>query len=149
APGWRARHPIQRRHSCTRRRREEQRVRRDVSRRWSAGVVILALVADAECRLEAQGGPPYFTDDTGTPGNRNWEINLAYAPLLSADQSTTRMPDVDVNFGAGDRLELNFDIAWLGAAAQSDDPRYGLSQSTIGVKWRFYDNDRGFSVSVF
>ena len=110
---------------------------------------MLAFVAAAECRLEAQGGPPYFTDDTGTPGNRKWEINLAYAPLVLPEQSTTRMPDMDANFGAGDRIELNFDIAWLRAAAQPDDAKYGLSQSTVGMKWRFYDNNRGFAVSVF
>jgi hypothetical protein len=120
-----------------------------VRTRACASVVVLALVAGVECRLEAQGGPPYFTDDTGTPGNRKWEINLAYAPLILADQSTTRMPDMDVNFGAGERVELNFDIAWLRVAAQPNESEYGLSQSTVGMKWRFYDNDRGLALSVF
>jgi hypothetical protein len=31
----------------------------------------------------AQGGPPYYTNDPGTPGHLNWEINLGYMPFLS------------------------------------------------------------------
>ncbi len=34
----------------------------------------------------AQGGPPYYTNDPGTPGHLNWEINLALH-ALSLQQS--------------------------------------------------------------
>jgi len=27
----------------------------------------------------SQGGPPFITDDPGTPGNRHWEINLGWS----------------------------------------------------------------------
>jgi hypothetical protein len=30
----------------------------------------------------AQGGPPFYTNDPGTPGNLNWEINLSYMPFF-------------------------------------------------------------------
>jgi hypothetical protein len=30
----------------------------------------------------AQGGPPYYTNDPGTPGHLNWEINVGYMPFL-------------------------------------------------------------------
>jgi len=33
----------------------------------------------------AQGGPPYYTNDPGTPGNLNWEINFGYMPFLYSD----------------------------------------------------------------
>jgi hypothetical protein len=83
------------------------------------------------------GRPPRTSPTTGTPGNRKWEINLACTPLILDDESTTRLPDLDANFGAGDRIELNFEIAWLRAAAQPDMAKYGLGQGTVGVKWRF------------
>ncbi len=61
----------------------------------------------------AQGGPPYYTNDTSTPGNRNWEINLGYMPFLYATQSTSHLPDVDINYGIGDRFQLTYENAWL------------------------------------
>ena len=38
----------------------------------------LALLLLAPLSLFAQGGPPLLTDDPGTPGRNNWEINLGY-----------------------------------------------------------------------
>ena len=54
--------------------------------------------------LKGQGGPPCYTNDPGTPGNRQWEINLGYMPFLYADSSTTHSPDIDINYGLGDRI---------------------------------------------
>jgi hypothetical protein len=114
--------------------------------------VALALTAFASCSfvLRAQGGPPYFTNDPGTPGNKQWEINLGYEPLLFSDTSITHTPDVDINFGLGDRIQLTFENAWLRVANPPATPKYGLGQDQLGVKWRFYDNqERGFAMSVF
>jgi hypothetical protein len=97
----------------------------------------------------AQGGPPYYTNDPGTPGNLQWEINLAYMPFLYPDHSVAHAPDVDINFGLGDRIQLTYENAWL----RVDNPspvKYGLGQDQLGVKWRFYDNkDSGFAMSLF
>ena len=97
----------------------------------------------------AQGGPPYYTNDPGTPGNLQWEINLAYLPFLYPDHSIAHTPDVDINFGIGDRIQLTYENAWL----RVDNPspvKFGLGQDQLGFKWRFYDNkDSGFAVSLF
>lgn len=61
----------------------------------------------------AQGGPPYYTNDPGTPGHLNWEINLGYMPFFCSSQSVSRTPDVDNNFGVGDRVQLTYENAWL------------------------------------
>src|ERR1700734_1906000 len=53
----------------------------------------------------AQGGPPYYTNDPGTPGNLQWEINLAYMPFLFPNSSISHTPDVDINFGLGERIQ--------------------------------------------
>ncbi|HZW81307.1 MAG TPA: hypothetical protein VFF50_12610 [Candidatus Deferrimicrobiaceae bacterium] len=98
----------------------------------------------------AQGGPPYFTNDPGTPGNLNWEINLGYIPFLFSDQSVTHTPDVDINFGIGDRIQLTYENAWLRVQSPSAPAKYGLGQSNPGVKWRFYDKgESGLNISVF
>lgn len=49
----------------------------------------------------AQGGPPYYTNDPGTPGNLNWEINVGYMPFYYSNQSVSHTPDLDINFGIG------------------------------------------------
>jgi hypothetical protein len=98
----------------------------------------------------AQGGPPYYTNDPGTPGHLNWEINLGYMPFLYSDQSTTHTPDVDINFGVGDRIQLTYENAWLRVKNAKSASAYGLGQSNPGVKWRFYEaGESGLSISVF
>jgi len=74
--------------------------------------------------VEAQGGPPYFTNDPATPGPFRWEINLGYIPEVSPVESEATMPDVDLNFGLGDRIQLTFEVAWVRLAAKSEPPRH-------------------------
>jgi hypothetical protein len=98
----------------------------------------------------AQGGPPYYTNDPGTPGPFNWEINLGYMPFLYGNQSVSHTPDVDINFGVGERIQLTYENAWLRVHNPSSKTEFGLGQSNPGVKWRFYDaGESGLSISVF
>jgi hypothetical protein len=115
---------------------------------WLLGVWIFQLCCCAASN--AQGGPPYYTNDPGTPGNRNWEINLGYMPFLYNTQSITHTPDVDINYGLGDRIQLTFENAWLRVKIAPDNAKYGLGQDQLGVKWRFYDNQKnGLAISIF
>ncbi len=110
-------------------------------------VFALAFAAPSAC---AQGGPPYYTNDPGTPGHLNWEINLGYMPFLYSDQSVSHVPDVDINFGIGDRIQLTYENAWLRVQNPKSASAYGLGQSNPGVKWRFYDSgESGLNISVF
>jgi hypothetical protein len=98
----------------------------------------------------AQGGPPYYTNDPGTPGHLNWEINVGYMPFLYSDQSVSHTPDVDINFGVGDRIQLTYENAWLRVQNPGSVAEFGLGQSNPGVKWRFHDaGESGLAVSVF
>jgi len=98
----------------------------------------------------AQGGPPYYTNDPGTPGNHNWEINLGYMPFYYTGQSVSHTPDVDINFGVGSRIQLTYENAWLRVQNPFSPAKYGLGQSNPGVKWRFYDAGEGhLAISTF
>jgi hypothetical protein len=98
----------------------------------------------------SQGGPPYYTNDPGTPGNMDWEINVGYMPFYYQGQSVSHVPDLDLNFGVGDRIQLTYENAWLRVQNSPSAARFGLGQSNPGVKWRFYDaGEDGLSVSVF
>jgi hypothetical protein len=100
--------------------------------------------------VRAQGGPPYYTNDPGTPGNLNWEINLGYMPFFYSNQSVSHTPDVDINFGVRDRIQLTYENAWLRVQNPGAGTKFGLGQSNPGVKWRFYDGgEGGLGVSIF
>jgi hypothetical protein len=110
----------------------------------------LALFLFAPTLAFPQGGPPYYTNDPGTPGNLNWEINLGYMPFFYSGQSVSHTPDVDINFGVGDRIQLTYENAWLRAQNPGSATKFGLGQSNPGVKWRFYDaGEDGLAISVF
>ena len=98
----------------------------------------------------AQGGPPFYTNDPGTPGNMNWEINVGYMPFLYGGNSVSHAPDLDINFGVGDRIQLTYENAWLKVDGQDSAAKFGLGQSNPGIKWRFYDHgEDGLRISVF
>src|ERR1700753_3528493 len=90
-----------------------------------------------------QGGPPFYTNDPGTPGPFHWEINIGYMPFYYDGQSVSHTPDLDINFAIGDRIQLTYENAWLRVQNPSSGPtisnaaKFGLGQSNPGVKWRF------------
>jgi hypothetical protein len=98
----------------------------------------------------AQGGPPFYTTDPGTPGPLNWEINVGYMPFLYSDNSVSHTPDVDINFGIGERVQLTYENAWLRVHNPGAATKYGVGQSNPGVKWRFYDaGEDKLQISLF
>ena len=113
-------------------------------------VALLVLMMAVSLPAMAQGGPPYYTNDPGTPGNLNWEINLGYMPFFYSGQSVSHVPDLDINFGVGDRIQLTYENAWLRVQNPSSPTKFGVGQSNPGVKWRFYDSgESGLNISVF
>lgn len=89
------------------------------------------------------------TDDPGTPGNGNWEINVAATVDRQPDERFYETPLLDVNYGLGERMQLKFEIPWVVRTTDSDTQN-GLGNSLAGVKWRFYENDkRRVELSVY
>ncbi len=57
---------------------------------------------------------------------------------------------LDVNYGLTDRVQLKYEVAWLARQADGAERSTGLSNSNVGVKWRFFDaGDGGQSMSMF
>jgi hypothetical protein len=98
----------------------------------------------------AQGGPPLLTNDPGTPGNGNWEINLGVMPILRHDQNSYQVPQIDLNFGLGDRIQLTYEVPYVLQTSPGQARQTGWSNGFPGVKWRFYENDEhGWQISTF
>jgi hypothetical protein len=90
----------------------------------------------------AQGGPPMQTDDPGTPGNNNWEINVASTVARTKDFNAYGVPILDINYGAGPRIQLKYQVSYLFQSTDGGPLETGLGKSLAGVKWRFYENDK-------
>jgi hypothetical protein len=73
--------------------------------RCRRSLILFLLFLTAPCAF-SQGGPPYYTNNPGTPENLNWEINLGYMPFFYSGHSVSHVPDVDIDFGLGDRIQL-------------------------------------------
>jgi hypothetical protein len=102
-------------------------------------MLIVALAA-LTLPAAAQGGPPFITDDPGTPGNGNWEINVAAYAERHPSDSLYNAPIVDMNYGWGPRIQLKYQVPYLVESSDGGPTRSGLGKSLAGVKWRFYDS---------
>ncbi len=98
----------------------------------------------------AQGGPPFITNDPGTPGDGNWEDNVM---TYSERHPTARIfnaPLLDLNYGVGSRIQLTYEVPYLVEGTDGGPTRTGLGKSLPGVKWRFYDSDeKKLAISIF
>jgi len=98
----------------------------------------------------AQGGPPYLTNDPGTPGNANWEINIASMQTIARGVSSYQTPQIDLNFGVGDRIQLTYEVPYVLQTRSGQPTQGGWSNGYPGVKWRFLDQgEDGWQLSAF
>jgi hypothetical protein len=98
----------------------------------------------------AQGGPPFIGDDPGTPGNGNWEINVAAYNERHPAERIYNAPILDMNYGVGSRIQLKYQVPYLVDGTDGGPTRSGLGKSLAGVKWRFYDSDeKGLQISTY
>jgi hypothetical protein len=87
----------------------------------------------------AQGGPPFITDDPGTPGNHHWEINFGWIANHNPGNAYYETPDIDMNYGWGDRIQLKYELPMAVATDPDNTTRAGLGESLLGIKWRPYE----------
>jgi hypothetical protein len=116
-----------------------------------AVISAVALLAGGIGSACAQGGPPMVTDDPETPGDGKWEINLAgMGSRTRAGRWEVSVPDADINYGWGDRIQLRLDVPWTFTRDPGERWKSGLGAGNVGVKWRFVDiGDHGFSMSTY
>lgn len=90
------------------------------------------------------------TDDPGTPGNGNWEINVAWSDQQSLGSTLIGLPLLDANYGVGDRIQLNYQGSWNELRNSGQPGQSGMSDSQLAVKWRFYDaGETGLQLSTY
>ena len=98
----------------------------------------------------AFAGPPSLTDDTGTPGDRNWEVNVGITLDKRDNERRYETPALDINYGIGEHIQLNYSVSWIVLDNRDEGTKNGLGNSEVAVKWRFMDEDRhGVAMSVY
>ena len=102
-------------------------------------VLLLLVIAIGASTANAQGGPPFITDDPGTPGNHHWEINFGWIANHNPANASYQTPDIDMNYGWGDRIQLKYELPMAVATDPNNTTRAGLGESLIGIKWRPYE----------
>jgi hypothetical protein len=109
---------------------------------------VAALLAPRLAR--AQAGPPYITNDPGTPGNANWEINIAEMTTIERGVDANQVPQIDMNYGLGDRIQLTYEIPYVVQTADGQPGASAWSNALPGVKWRFVDQgEGGWQIATF
>lgn len=136
-------------HSCLNSARESAVNARSLPPRLRLIGWICALAAAPRVGL-AQAGPPFLSNDPGTPGNGHWEINLAAAQTIERGTASYQTPQIDVNFGIGDRVQLTYEVPYVIETAGGQSMHAGWGNAFPGVKWRFIDQgEEGWQVSLF
>ena len=99
---------------------------------------------------QAQAGPPFFTNDPGTPGSGNWEINIATAQSIRRGTAAYQVPQIDLNFGLGDRIQLTYEIPYVVQTQAGQASQSAWSNAFPGIKWRFLDQgEGGWQAAIF
>jgi hypothetical protein len=92
--------------------------------------------------IHAQGGPPFITDDPGTPGNKHWEINFGWDADHNPGNAYYQTPDIDMNYGWGDRIQLKYELPMAVYTDPNNTTYAGLGESLLGIKWRYYEHHK-------
>ena len=101
-------------------------------------------------RTRADAGPPFLSNDPGTPGNANWEINIAATQTTQHGLSVWQLPQLDVNCGVGERIQLTAEIPYVVLNSSPQPQASGWGNANQGVKWRFFDQgENGWQISAF
>ena len=110
--------------------------------RMVARVCLLGSLLFAPLSLLAQGGPPLLTDDPGTPGRNNWEINLGYTMDRQSGDHYYETPILDMNYGWGDRVQLKYEMPYVYNSTGNGPLLSGPGDSKFGIKIRFFQNEK-------
>jgi hypothetical protein len=109
---------------------------------------LIALLC-APIAVRAQAGPPFITNDPGTPGDANWEINIASAQSISRGSAAYQVPQIDLNYGLGRSVQLTYEVPYV-LQTDGQSRQSGWSNAFPGIKWRFFDQgEGGWQLSIF
>ena len=88
----------------------------------------------------AQSSPPLLSNDPGTPGPGNWEINILTSLERSNVNDEWQIPLFDFNYGVGERWQLTASIPFVISQEKGAGVKRSFNGIETRVKYRFVDN---------
>jgi len=69
---------------------------------------------------------------------------------VSRGMGSYEIPQIDVNFGLGDRIQLTYEMPYIVQTSAGQPLQTGWGNAYPGVKWRFLDQgEGGWQISTF
>jgi hypothetical protein len=98
--------------------------------------------------LPAFAAHPLITDDTGTQGKGNWQLEMN-AEFASDDEDSERMDALGLNpaiisYGVTDTADLVLSIPYIFVWTKEggvEKEEHGLSDIVLELKWRFFEKE--------
>jgi hypothetical protein len=89
------------------------------------------------------------TDDPGTPGNRNLEVNFASTLESGRTERLIEAPLFDMNYGLGNQLQLKLEVPVV-HQTEAQFSQAVIGDLLAGVKWRFHgDSNHSLQISTY
>jgi len=158
APGVRAQDESPEKEACRRQERAEGSGEVSAKLKCAVKAVFQSRIRnkpDEEAVEMTVGAPPMHVEDTDTPGDKTWEINIGMEAEWAHGEHAIEAPTADINYGVGDRVQLTYEVPYVWLREDGDDDEaatraQGVGDSTLGLKYRFYDNEeRGVSLALY
>ncbi len=90
----------------------------------------------------AHAGPPFVTDDPGTPPAGGWEINVPFILERSQHELEMEAPLLDLNYGAAESVQLKLEIPSRVIHEDGNATMAGPGDLLLGMKWRFFEDEK-------
>jgi len=101
--------------------------------------------------MSAQAAHPLLTDDTGTQGEGHWQLELNTDHTRTREEGASaweRSVGSALTRGVTDTLDLAIGVPWMRVSEPGGDRQQGVGDTTLQAKWRFYDDEGGWSLGL-
>jgi hypothetical protein len=102
------------------------------NRSWRGCLAALALATPV-----ANAGHPMLSEDTGTQGRRNVELELGYA-WSPRSPTSVFLFQPQLSYGTSSRFDLIIQPSWTVVDTPDSGHEKGLGDTNLDFKWRFY-----------
>ena len=112
---------------------------------------IAALLLLAAFTPSAYAAHPLISDDSGTQGAGNWQLEVNTDHTRTRDDGQTawaRQLNTTLTRGVTDELDVAANLPLQRNSASGEPAQSGVADVTVQAKWRFYDNKQGWSLAL-
>lgn len=109
---------------------------------WTAGSILLLLLALTVDQVHAQSPPLQEVDDGDVPDHRSWESNLVVNSRISSGSQFFEAPLIDLNYGLFGFLQLKYEVPFVIKHEEDEGTSADLGNSEVGLKIKILDMEK-------